>query len=165
MSDYIDELFAREPHASSENDEDYYPGSRRKRRDKEPDLVFEPQDWHDDYTIKTVKGVDTRLYPVGALATALGVSVSSIRRWSVLGRMPAAPYRLESTMVVNGQRVAGRRYYSKEMIDAVVEVFTAHGVLGRQRIEWTEHPDIPIEIYEKWKAIATLPPTPANPTH
>ena len=151
MNDYIDELFGEAKPAPFE--EDFYPGSRRKRREKKVEVEFVPDDWHDNYVLKMVRGVETRLYPVGALATALGVSVPSIRRWSATGRIPMAPYRLESTMIINGQNVAGRRYYTKEMIDTVVEVFAEYGVLGAKRIEWNEYPEIPIGIYQKWQIL------------
>lgn len=154
MSDYIDELFGDEqPKAPAEN-EDFYPGSRHKRREKKADVEFIPDEWHETYVLKMVRGVETQLFPVGALATALGVSVPSVRRWSAQGRIPMAPYRLESTMIINGKKVAGRRYYTREMIDAVVEVFAAQGVLGSKRIEWDEYPDIPIEIHDKWQILA-----------
>lgn len=150
MSDYIDELFGDKPKAP---EEDFYPGSRRKRREKKETVEFVPDDWENNYVSKTVRGTELRLYPVGALATALGVSVPSVRRWSDQGHIPLAPYRLASNMVINNQKVAGRRYYTKGMIDAVVEVFATHKVLGSQRIAWDEYPDIPIEIHDKWQIL------------
>lgn len=152
FTNFIDESFG-DHKKESPSEEDFYPGSRRKRREKKADVEFIPDDWHDDYVLKMVRGTETPLFPVGALATALGVSVPSVRRWSSQGRIPMAPYRLESNMIINGKKVAGRRYYTKAMIDAVVEVFAANGVLGSKRIEWDEYPDIPIEIHDKWQIL------------
>lgn len=146
MPDLVDEIFGDEEETA------FYPGSRHKRTIV-PAMEFIPDDWHDNYTEKTFGGVAVRMYPIGAMADALGVSVPTIRSWTKLGYIPQAPYRLPSNMIVGGQQAAGRRLYTAELIESVVEIFQKHGLLGQQRVLWKEHPGIPIEIVETWSRI------------
>ena len=50
------------------------------------------------------------------------------------------------------------------MIEAVVDIFAANGVLDAPRIEWRDYPNLPREIAEKWRLLqerlsATRPTT------
>lgn len=133
--------------------DDYYPGSKRKRREAAPVVEFIPDPWREDFTVKTIGGKEVRLYTISALASALGVSVPSIRLWEKKGYIPQGPYRLPSNMLVHGQRTSGRRLYTEELIDAAVAVFEEHGILGSPRIMWERHSQVPIEIHDSWKSI------------
>lgn len=157
MPDLIDEFF---PEDSESEAEEYYPGSKRKRRDVEvvSNVEFIPDPWRDNFTLKPLRGVETKMYPIGALANALGVSVQSIRHWTRMGYIPSAPYRLPANMVIKGEKVSGRRLYTEPLIDAAVAAFEKRGLLGKPRIEWSKHPDLPIEITETWTRIT-------NPTN
>jgi hypothetical protein len=143
MSDLVDELFGT----------GYYPGSKQKRREKafSPEFVSDP--WQDQGFTKTVDGVEQTLYTVGALATALGVSTPTLRKWIREGRIPQAPYRLPSNMIVQGENVAGRRLYTAELINVTVDVFREHGILGSKRIVWDQYEEVSIELLEKWTRI------------
>lgn len=133
-------------------DEEFYPGSKKKRKEKaNSNVEFIPDEWRDNYNLKTINGQEVRMYTIGALATALGVSVPAIRKWIKLGYLPQAPYRLPSNMVVNGQKVSGRRLYTEETIQAVVDIFEEEGVLGSSRIDWGSHEEIPIKVIEAWQ--------------
>lgn len=145
--DWFDEIFT-----DTDNErEEFYPGSRHKRR-PEPEVVLEGDPWRENYTVKTIGGQDRRFYPIGALASALDVSVETIRHWVKKGYIPNAPYRL-STSIVHGQKYAGRRLYTEAMIDAAVSAFAKRGLLDANRIEWKNHHDLTIELHEKWSAI------------
>jgi hypothetical protein len=150
VPDLIDQIFGDEPEGEEEQ---FYPGSKKKRREKKPTIEFVPEEWRDNYVTKWLKGKETRMYPVGALATALGVSVQTVRRWSTQGKIPQAPFRLAANMMIDGRKVPGRRYYTQPLIEAVVDVFTERGIIGQGRIVWDEHEDVPIEIHEKWTRI------------
>lgn len=158
-SDFIDQMFS-DGQAPEDEEQEYYPGSRRKRN-ASPDsgVEFIPDPWREKYNIKVIKGVETKMYPVGALANALGVSVQSIRHWTNKGYIPAAPFRLPSNMVVKGQKVSGRRLYTEALIDAAVEAFERRGLLGKPRITWSKHRDLSIEIKESWSRILNEQPT------
>jgi hypothetical protein len=148
----IDQVFgtgSEEPPA-----DEFYPGSRRKLAAKPSSIKeFRADPWRENFTIKVIHGVEYRMYTVGALANALGVSVSSIRDWTRKSHLPVAPYRLPSNMVLNGTKVAGRRLYTEPMIEAAVASFEKRGLLGLPRIEWAKHSDLPIEIREAWSRI------------
>jgi hypothetical protein len=152
IPDLVDTIFgdgSEEPSA-----DEYYPGSRRKKAEKPSSNVeFIPDPWRENFTTKVINGVETKMYPIGALANALGVSVQSIRHWTRSGYIPAAPYRLPANMVIKGEKVSGRRLYTEPLIEAVVAAFEKRGLLGKPRIEWSKHSDLPIEIKETWSRI------------
>ena len=149
MPDLVDEMFGGE-------EEEFYPGSKQKIEREKPgtsNVEFIPDPWREDYTTKMIHGVETKMYPIGALASALGVSVQSIRYWTRKGYLPMAPYRLPANMVVQGEKVAGRRLYTEPLIEATVELFEKYGVLGALRMEWKELTALSIEIQEAWTRI------------
>jgi hypothetical protein len=124
-------------------DEDlFYPGSK-KRKSLDMQYDFIPEPWQDKFFVKKIKGEEVKVYAVGALADALGVSAPAIRSWIRKGYIPQSPYRLPSNMVVQGEKVAGRRLYTAEYIESAVEVFRRNGILGQTRIMWTSTPTSP----------------------
>lgn len=132
-----------------------YPGSKRLRR-AAPEVIEQvSEDWQDtNYTTKILPGVGkVRVYSVGALANALGVSVRTIREWTIRGAIPDAPYRLPSNMLVKGERKAGRRLYPAPYIEAVVKVMAKHELLGRGPVDWDNHYEATQEIVMEWKRI------------
>lgn len=143
--------------------EKYYPGSRRVRGTAR--AVPEPvlPGWYDNPQIKRLHGQDVEMFTVGALAKAINKSVYSVRLYEDNGYIPATPYRLPSREI-NGSTRKGRRLYTRQMIEAVVDIFAANGVLDAPRIEWRDYPNLPREIAEKWRLLqerlsATRPTT------
>lgn len=146
--DLIDQMF------QPSDEEDFYPGSKRKRRDRPTEQAVVSDDlWREDFTTKTVGGKELRLFTIGAFAEALGVSVVTIRRWTKRGYIPQAPYRLPSTMKVQGETVAGRRLYTAEVIDATVAIFSKHGVDPAARVQFDQHPGLSMDIIDAWAAV------------
>lgn len=135
-----------------EDTDEYFPGSRRHRRDKPIDPVKDDAPWRDYYTVKSVNGVPRKFYTIGALAEALQMSVASVRRWTTMGRLPQAPYRLPLS-IVDGRRYPGRRLYTEPMIEAAIASFVRRGLLTKARIEWGELHDMTIEIHDAWVRI------------
>jgi hypothetical protein len=148
VPDLFDEVFGEE-----KVEEPFYPGSKRKRREPTQAVEFVPNPWRDNYTVKTINGEEMKMYTIGSLAEALGVSIPTLRNWARSGYIPDAPYRLPSNMKVKGDSVAGRRLYTEELIDAVVAVFQAHGLLGKKRIIWDDYSTVPQEIAAAWQHI------------
>lgn len=140
-------------HLPDDEEEDlFYPGSKRKR--SEPlSYDFIPDPWQDKFFLKTIRGEEVKVYAVGALAKALGVSPPAIRAWIRKGYIPQAPYRLPPNMKVRGEQAPGRRLYTAEYIEAAVHVFERNGVLGQTRIMWAQHPNISVEVLEAWQKI------------
>jgi len=137
--------------------EEFYPGSRKKRRpvDESPQVVKETDgSWESNYYEKTLpNGKKIAMYTIGSLAQALGRPIITIRTWIKEGHLPASPYRLPTKPDKNGVARAGRRLYSKAMIDAAVQMFKEAGLFDTPRVEWKNHPQVPVEIAEAWNKI------------
>lgn len=132
----------------------YYPNSKRKRREPELAPVKSQTDWEDDFTKKTLpNGKEVHMYTIGALAKALGRSVKTLRAWMDEDKLPQPPYRLPSTTGVNGKEYAGRRLYSKAMVEATVDIFSTAGLLHEPRVDWSVHRQLGDKIAEAWEQI------------
>ena len=146
--DLIDSMFS--------DVDQYYPGSKRKRKpveakkpEVEPDL-----NWDAKPIKKTLpNGRDLEMFTIGALAAALGRPIITIRAWIKEGYLPAAPYRLPSTKDVNGKDHQGRRLYSRAMVEKVVELFLTAGLLEIKRIEWSLQRQVSMDIADAWTQI------------
>jgi hypothetical protein len=146
MSDEIDKLFG--------SLDDYYPGSKRKRRAPDPNVkprkVSTPESWDVDPQVKTLpNGKVIELFSAGSLGLALNRPVVTLRLWERKGYIPRAPYRLKS-MMVKGVKKPGWRMYSRTIVEATIESFQSRGLLEAPRIDWNRHHDLSIELMEKW---------------
>jgi hypothetical protein len=143
--DFFDETFA--------DLEKFYPGSKRKRRDvvdKSPTIT----DWEDEFFKKILpNGKEVQMYTLGSVAKALGRSTKTLRAWMEEGKLPTSPYRLPSKVGKNGKEYAGRRLYSKAMVDATVEIFAKAGLLEIDRVDWVLHRKLVDKIAEAWETI------------
>jgi hypothetical protein len=149
MNDEVDKLFL--------SLDDYYPGSKRKRRKPDPNVkprkVSTPNAWNVDPQVKALpNGKVIELFSAGAMATALGRPLVTLRLWERKGYIPRAPYRLKS-MIVNGVKKPGWRMYSKAIVEATIESFQSRGLLEAPRVDWNRHHDLSIELMEKWTKI------------
>jgi len=151
MNDEVDKLF--------KSLDDYYPGSKRKRRKPDPNVkprkVSTPNAWNTDPQVKALpNGKVIELFSAGALALALGRPLVTLRLWERKGYIPRAPYRLKS-MIVNGVKKPGWRMYSRAIVEATIESFQSRGLLEAPRVDWNRHHDLSIELMEKWTKIHT----------
>lgn len=147
MSDFIDKTFA--------DLDSYYPGSKRKRREPAaPKVSEEPSGWEDEFFEKYLpNGEKVQMYTLGSLAKALGKSTKALRLWMEEGKFPTSPYRLPATVGKNGKEYAGRRLYSRRMVEAAVEIFSTAGLMGVSRIDWSLHRNLGDKIAEAWETI------------
>ena len=136
---------------------DRVPGSKQKRRESTPvadkrrkKAFGESNGWDENPTIKLVKGVETELYTIGALALALEKQIVTIRLWEKKGYIPGAPYRLRSKNL-NGKKVNGNRVYTRELIEITIEEFAKRNLLGSARVEWSKHSDLTNALAERWQ--------------
>jgi hypothetical protein len=138
--------------------EEYYPGSRKKRRPLNPEakkhrVKKEEGSWDSDPQVKKLpNGSVVELFSAGAFALALGRPLVTIRLWERKGYIPRAPYRLKS-VVVNGVKKPGWRMYSRDIVEATVTAFQARGLTEAPRIDWNRHTDLSIELMETWRKI------------
>ena len=148
MEDLIDEMFSAV--------DNYYPGSKRKRKMfEEPKTKFsiEEKTWDARPYSKVVNGKDLEFFTLGALAQALGRPVVTLRDWMNKGYLPTAPYRLPEKEDKHGDVRKGRRLYSREMIEATVEIFDKAGLLNLNKIEWSNHQQVTFDIAEAWNKL------------
>lgn len=145
MSDFFEETFA-------ELDK-YYPGSRRKRKEA-PEPKPKDTSWESGFFTKVLpNGRQVQMYTLGSVAKALNRSTKTLRAWIEQGKLPASPYRMPDTTGVNGQVYAGRRLYSKAMVEALVDIFSRYRLSDVDRVEWTTHRNLTKEIAEAWETI------------
>jgi len=146
------------------DDEPYYPGSRHKRRPLSPVVEQRRQEaaetglWDSNPIMKLVQGKPVEMFTAGDLGRALGgFSVVSIRLWERRGYIPLAPFRMPDIHLANGTVQPGRRYYSRAVVEATIDEFDKRGLIGKRRIEWKHHTDLPIALVERWsEAVPTL---------
>lgn len=136
---------------------DRAPGSKQKRRETNPvadkrrsKILGESNGWDANPIIKTLKGVETEVFTISALADALEKKIVTIRLWEKKGYIPIAPFRLRSKNL-NGQKVNGNRVYTRELIEIAIEEFETRGLLGTARVEWNKHGDLTDAIVCRWK--------------
>jgi hypothetical protein len=136
---------------------DTRPGSRHARIDapskiakKNAKLRGDTNGWDANPIVKIVKGVETELFSIGALALALEKQVVTIRHWEKKGYIPTAPYRLRSK-TLQGKKVNGNRVYTRELIEIAIEEFENRGLLGSARVEWNRNGDLKKAIFSRWK--------------
>ena len=149
MNDEVDKLF--------ESLDDYYPGSKRKRRAPDPKAkprkVSTPGAWDSEPQVKKLpNGTVLELFSAGSLGLALNRPLVTLRLWERKGYIPRAPYRLKS-MIVKGVKKPGWRMYSKAIVEATIESFQSRGLLEAPRVDWNRHHDLSIELMEKWTKI------------
>lgn len=146
MSDYIEQAFA--------DLDEYYPNSKRKRRQSQELEVAVVLEWDSRPTIKTLpNGKDIEMYTINALATALNRPLPTLRLWMQEGHLPASPYRLPTKPDRNGKERPGRRLYSRRMIESAVEIFQAAGLLHTKRVEWATNRQVTADLAEAWSKI------------
>jgi hypothetical protein len=148
MTDFIDAAFA--------DLDDFYPGSKRKRKDtinKQP-KIKEALTW-DAHPFKKPlpNGKEIELFTIGALAMAVDRPVITIRSWMKEGYIPQAPYRLPGKKDKNGKQTSGRRLWSRAMIEDLVKTLEKNGLLYVRRIEWPLHRQLSNELAETWNKI------------
>lgn len=136
--------------------DEFYPGSKRKRKavvKKQPEVV-PGTNWDSSSKLRTLpNGKDVEMFTIGALASALGRPIITIRNWIKEGHIPSAPYRLPSTKDVNGDVHAGKRLYSRAIIEKTLQLFEKAGVLETKRIDWAQHRQLSNELAEAWSEI------------
>ena len=129
----------------------YYPGSKQKRRPPKPPEIQPEVEWAAKPTQKILpNGNKVDMYTIGALASALGRPIITLRLWMEEGHLPNSPYRLPTKVDKHGKEHKGRRLYTKPMIEATVEMFRSNGILHVKRVEWANHKALPQMLAEEW---------------
>lgn len=140
---------------------DRAPGSKQKRREasglsdkRRAKVLGETNGWDANPIIKSLRGVETEVFTISALALALEKQIVTIRLWEKKGYIPGAPYRLRSKSL-NGKKVLGNRVYTRPLIEIAIQEFETRGLLGSARVEWNQHEDLTEAIVSRWKEVMT----------
>lgn len=146
LTDLIDDAFA--------DLERFYPGSKRPRRPAaQPRATHTDLQWDRSPITRTLlNGNVIDMFLIGALAEALHRKVVTLHHWERHGYIPTAPYRWRAGTGQDNKQ-AGKRLYSRAIIETTVEIFDRHGVLKSKRIDWPAYSGLSIELFEQWKAI------------
>jgi DNA-binding MarR family transcriptional regulator len=145
-SDFFEETFA--------DLDKFYPGSKRQRREPAAPKTPVITSWEDAFFEKYLpSGRKIQMYTLGSLAKALGRSTKTMRQWLDKGILPASPYRMPAKVGRNGKEYAGRRLYSRAMVEAAVDIFTKAGLMDTERVEWSLHRSLVDKIAEAWENI------------
>jgi hypothetical protein len=117
--------------------DEYYPGSKQKRREsrqtrrerlvEERRQAREEEGWDAHPKKGTVNGVDIEVFPVGALAKALGRDSVTVRAWMRKGWLPRNRYKTPA--VVGSRGNASRRLWSRTQIEGIVAIAREEGLL------------------------------------
>jgi hypothetical protein len=139
-------------------DLEYIPGSKRKRRNPDEKVSRrksgESNGWDKNPIIKTLGGIETEVFTIGALALALEKTIVTIRLWERKGYIPRAPYRLRSKTLA-GKKTGGNRVYTRALIESAIEEFSLRGLLGSARVEWNQHDDLTDALLKRWKEVTS----------
>jgi hypothetical protein len=150
---------------------DKVPGSRQTRREpteqsikKRKKAFGESNGWDENPVIKTLNGVETELFTIGALAQALEKQIVTIRLWEKKGYIPIAPYRLRSKEL-NGKKVKGNRVYTRELIEITIEEFERRGLVGSARVEWSKLRELTGVLVHRWSEAVQATKESGNTSH
>jgi hypothetical protein len=142
MEDLIDQMF---PLA-----DEYYPGSKRKRKERKEKPKVETPSWSARAYTKILNGKEVEFFTIGALASALGRPIITIRYWIENGYIPTSTYKMPSVVDKNGDTRQGRWLYTRDMIDTAVDAFNSAGLFDEVRIDWQKHQKVTRDISEAW---------------
>jgi hypothetical protein len=118
VSDFAEDLFG-----DLAPEDEYYPGSKRKRsvRVTPPSEPDTEKPWDRSPRVLTVKGVETEFFTVGALAEAINRRPVTIRSWEQKGIIPKARYRTGGEMP--------RRLYTRAQVEGMIALCAKHRIL------------------------------------
>lgn len=109
---------------------------------KKPETRYSVSKWGRAVPYTSPTGVETYLYNIGTAAEALGRTSQTIRKWEISGVLPLTPFK-----------IGGRRMYSDEHIDALVECAEKAHIRAGVKIQDTSFIS---NIYKKYKEINEL---------
>jgi hypothetical protein len=85
-----------------------------------------------------INGVDRPMFSVGKLAKALGKKTDTLRIWEYKGWIPRATYRTPPPRgeQLPGAPVKGRRLYSQEQVDFLIDAVETFKINDRSNPDW-----------------------------
>lgn len=109
---------------------------------KKQDTRYDVSRWGRAVPYTSPTGVHTYLYNITTAANAIGRTAQTLRKWEVAGTIPLTPFK-----------IGGRRMYSDEHIDALVECAEKSHIRPGVRIADTTFSS---KLYKKYEEIYNL---------
>lgn len=109
---------------------------------KKPNTRYETSHWGRAVPYTSPTGVKTYLYNIGTAAEAIARTSQTIRRWEISGIIPLTPFK-----------VGGKRMYSDQHIDALVECAERFHIRPGVKIQDTQFSTY---MYKKYEEIYNL---------
>lgn len=155
-SDPLDEIFSLGG-GKKKDDQGSYPGIRPLRQ-----LTVDPKltttavnvDWDEKPLCYLVQGVETEFFFIGHLAAALGRTPVTVRSWEQKGWLPLSKYRTPAPATgIPDKAVAGRRLYTRAMVEIVIAAATQCRVLhdNARNADW---PSFTSAVLAGWKKLS-----------
>lgn len=148
-------------HGLSYIQDEYYPGSKQTRREsrqarrervvEERRLARQDEGWDAHPKKGTVNGVDIEVFPVGALAKALGRDSVTIRAWMRKGWLPRNSF--QTRPIYGSQGNASRRLWSRAQIEGIATIARQEGLLDHHppRIQTTNFTQRVFAAWKTWR--------------
>jgi hypothetical protein len=112
--------------------------------------------WDEHPQRKYLRGEEVEMFPVGALAAAVGVTPKAIYKWERLRILPPSRFRTQppKQSPIPEKTPAGRRLYTRAQIEAVIEA--AHEACVSMPRQTGTRPDWKLFtalVVRSWKAL------------
>jgi|SRR5215831_18925971 len=141
--------------------DEYYPGSKQRRRESRQQRherrVVERREERDaaswDVKPKEVwyKGVKYEMFPIGALAKALGRDSVTLRAWIRKGWLPR--HQFQTGQVYGSRGDAARRLWTRAQIEGIAQIAKEEGLLEERppRIQSTHFTERVFAAWKTWR--------------
>ena len=114
---------------------------------EEPEWKTNPR-FHQEFVFN---GKPTKLYTIGALASALGKQTVTIRKWIRRGVIPEAGLKTKAIEGTLGN--AGRRLFTEEQIEHMIRLAKECGLYGvDRRVSSFQDSNFSTRVWALWRA-------------
>jgi hypothetical protein len=146
-------------------DEEYYPGSRQRRRESKEarqarltserieakaNESWDARPWRKRVKLKDGREAYLELFPIGALAKALHRDSVTVRAWIRKGWLPHAGFQTKPLAGTRGD--AGRRLWTHAQIEGIARIAEEEGLLSDNppRIQRTRFTEKVMSAWKEW---------------
>lgn len=134
-------------------DDLFYPGSKKRRPApvQGPQKAQEDGSWADSPVhrkLRQVRGREMEFFTIGALSIALGKRPVTLRKWIATGVLPDATYR--TPPVGNTRGDAGRRLWTRQQIEGLVQIAAKSQVFAKQQLTHSEMDQFRLAVWAWW---------------
>jgi hypothetical protein len=145
--------------------DEYYPGSKRKRRESphvrrervkeervqaKADESWDARPWSKHVKFRDGREADIEMFPTGSLAKALRRDSVTVRAWIRKGWLPKSKYQTPPLAGTRGD--AGRRLWSRTQIEGIARIAQEEGLLNERppRVQHTKFTQRVMAAWKEW---------------